>query len=179
MLEAGAELRTIHVLLEVADDQSVGVRCREALLVFVKAAQAVISWTRKDEPPKKAELKAWADHICGVALAGASQEDRRHLFKSLLESSWKFTNWLTHAKSSRWHDAEAAIAATENAIILCTSAVILHIRGVPEQCPSCGSHRLSPQRGYREDLPDVEWERPTCDKCGWTGRARLLGYGSR
>jgi hypothetical protein len=155
---------------EVADYQSVGVRCREALLAFVKAAQTVIPWTGTDEPPKKADLRGWADHICGVALAGASHDERRHLFKTLLESAWKFTNWLTHAKSSRWHDAEAAIAGTENAISLCTSAVILHVRGVPEQCPSCGSHRLSPQRGYREDLPDVEWERPTCDKCGWTGK---------
>ncbi|MBZ5616921.1 MAG: hypothetical protein LAO23_23220 [Acidobacteriia bacterium] len=154
---------------EVADYQSIGVRCREAMLAFIKAAQTVIPWTSKEEPPKKADLKAWADHICSVALAGAAHDDRRHLFKTLLESAWKFTNWLTHSKSSRWHDAEAAIATTENAISLATSAVILHVRGVPEQCPSCGSHRLSPQRGYREDLPDVEWERPTCDKCGWTG----------
>jgi hypothetical protein len=40
---------------------------------------------------------------------------------------------------------------------------------MPEQCPACGSQRLSPQRGYRQDFPDVEWERPTCDKCGWAG----------
>jgi len=113
---------------EVADYQSVGVRCREALLAFVKAAQTVVPWAGKDEPPKKAD----------------------------------------------WHDAEAAIGATENAISLCTSAVILHVRGVPEQCPSCGSHRLSPQRGYRQDLPEVEWERPTCEKCGWTGKPVAL-----
>jgi len=159
---------------EIADYQSVGVRCREALLAFVKAAQAIIPWTAKEEPPKKADLKGWADHICGVALAGASHEDRRHLLKTLLESAWKFANWLTHAKSSRWHDAEAAISVSENAISLSTSAVILHIRGVPEQCPNCGSHRLSPQRGYREDLPEVEWERPTCDKCGWTGKPVVI-----
>ena len=154
---------------EVADYQSIGVRCREALLAFVKAAQTVVPWTTKDEPPKKADLRAWADHICNVALKGAAHDNRRHLFKALLESAWKFTNWLTHSKSSRWHDAEAAIATAENAISLATSAVILHIRGVPEQCPSCGSHRLSPERGYRDDCPEVEWERPTCDKCGWTG----------
>src|ERR1035441_1003375 len=40
---------------EVADYQSVGVRCREALLAFVKAAQTVIPWTAKEEPPKKAD----------------------------------------------------------------------------------------------------------------------------
>lgn len=155
---------------EVADYQSIGVRCREALLAFVSAAQTVMPWTSgQHEPPKKADLKAWADHICSVALAEGSHEHRRHLFKTLLESAWQFANWLTHTKSSNWHDAEAAIAASENAISLCTSAIIRHIRGVPEQCPACGSQRLSPQRGYHQDFPDVEWERPTCDKCGWAG----------
>jgi hypothetical protein len=86
-----------------------------------------------------------------------------------LESAWSFANWLTHAKGSKWHDAEAAIATTENTIGLCTSSVIRHMRGVPETCPACGSHRLSPERGFRSDLPDIEWERPTCTKCDWTG----------
>src|SRR5439155_15993102 len=60
-------------------------------------------------------------------------------------------------------------AVTENALGLCISAVIQHVRGVPEQCPACGSKRLSPERGYNRKTPGVEWERPTCPKCGWTG----------
>lgn len=154
---------------EVSDYQSIGVRCREALLAFVNAAQMVLPWSLAQEPPKKADLKAWVEHICNVALVGGSHEHRRQLFKTLLYSAWNFANWLTHAKSSKWHDAEAALESTENAISLCTSAVIQHIRGVPEQCPACGSQRLSPERGCRLDLPDIWWERPTCDKCGWVG----------
>lgn len=156
---------------EVADYQSIGVRCREALLAFVDVAQAFMPWTGSEEPPKKADLKAWADHICTIALSGESHKYRRHLFKTLLESAWAFANWLTHTKSSHWHDAEAALVVTENAIGLCISAVIRHVRGVPDQCPACGSQRLSPQRGYHQDFPEVEWERPTCDKCGWVGEA--------
>src|SRR5207302_475020 len=49
---------------EVADYQAVGVRCREALLAFGDIAQTVIPWTAPGEQPKKADLKAWADHIC-------------------------------------------------------------------------------------------------------------------
>ena len=154
---------------EVADYQSIGVRCREALLAFVNIAQTVMPWTGPGEPPKNADLKAWADHICSGALSGDSHKHRRHLFKTLLESAWEFTNWLTHTKSSHWHDAEAGLTVTENAIGLCISVVIRHLRGVPEQCPACGSQRLSPERGHRSDLPEVEWERPTCDKCGWAG----------
>jgi hypothetical protein len=164
--EASESLRQAQ---EVADYQSVGVRCREGLLAFVNIAQTVIPWTGTEEPPKKADLRAWADHICCVALAGDSHKHRRHLFKTLLESAWEFSNWLTHTQSSHWHDAEAAFSVTENAIGLAISAVIRHIRGVPEQCPECGSQRLSPQRGYHTDCPEVERERPTCDKCGWAG----------
>lgn len=154
---------------EVLDYQSIGMRCREALLAFADAAQTVLPWTSTDPKPKQADLRAWADHICTVTMAGDSHKERRHLFKNQLESAWSFANWLTHAKGSKWHDAEAAIATTENAIGLCTSSVIRHMRGVPETCPACGSHRLSPERGFRSDLPDIEWERPTCTKCDWTG----------
>jgi hypothetical protein len=154
---------------EVIDYQSIGMRCREVLLAFVNVAQTVIPWTGTGAPPKKADLKAWADHVCSIALSGDSHKYRRHLLKTLLEGAWEFTNWLTHAKASNWLDAETALSVTENAIGLCISAVIRHVRGVPEQCPACGSQRLSPQRGYHRDFSEVEWERPICDKCGWAG----------
>lgn len=154
---------------EVADYQAIGVRCREALLAFTAAAQVVVPWPAGTGTPKKSDFKAWAEHICNVTMPGSSHEDRRHLIKTLLDSAWKFAQWLTHAKGSKWHDAEAGISAMETAVSLATSAVIRHIRGVPDTCPACGSHRLSPQRGFHKDLPEVEWERPVCDKCGWTG----------
>lgn len=154
---------------EVADYQAIGVRCREALLAFLDMAQTVIPWTAEGEQPKKADLRAWGEHICSVALSGDSQKQRRHLFKTLLESAWDFANWLTHTKSSNWYDAGAAVTVADNAIGLCISAVIRYLRGVPEHCPGCGSLRLSPERGYHSDFPDVTWERPTCAKCGWAG----------
>ena len=55
------------------------------MLAFAAAAQTAIPWTSSGEPPKKANLKGWADHICSVALAGAEHEHRRHLYKTLLE----------------------------------------------------------------------------------------------
>ncbi len=159
---------------EVTDFQGIGVRCREALLAFIGVAQTVIPWTGGGQAPKKADLRAWADHICSVALAGESNKNRRHLFKTLLESAWDFANWLTHSKSSQWYDAEAAVSVTENALGLSISAVIQHVRGVPEACPSCGSKRLAPERGYNRKAPGIEWERPTCPKCGWAGTSVLV-----
>lgn len=154
---------------EVADYQAIGVRCREALIAFTNVAQVLIPWASDDEKPKRADFKAWVEHICGVVLAGETQKDRRRLFKSLLISAWDFANWLTHTKSSKWHDAEASAEATNNAISLCLSSVIQHIRGVPSACPACGSHKLTPERAHDPNFPSLYFERPTCTKCDWKG----------
>jgi len=164
--EAADALAHAH---EVSDYQTIGVRCREALLAFSSAAQVLVPWGSSEPAPKQADFKAWVDHICSVSMAGEKQKQRRQLFKSLLDSAWHFSNWLIHSKSSSWFDAEAATSTLEVVISLASSAVLRHTRGVPETCPACGSNRLSPQRGERVDLPGVQWERPSCDKCGWTG----------
>ena len=83
--------------------------------------------------------------------------------------SWNFSNWLTHAKVSTWYDAEAAANTVEHALGLAGSLIIRHLRRVPDACPACGSNWLSPERGMHSSLPDVEFERPTCEKCGWVG----------
>lgn len=155
---------------EVSDFQAVGVRCREALLAFTSAAQVIVPWSGDDtSKPKQADFKAWADHICATCLGGKTHEHRRHLLKTLLDEAWRFSNWLTHAKASTWHDAEAATTTVEHALGLAASLVIRDLRGVPDACPACGSTRLFPQRGFHSSDPDVEWERPTCNKCGWAG----------
>jgi hypothetical protein len=154
---------------EVADYQAIGVRCRETLLAFGHAGQIVIPWTSEKERPKTSDFKEWVEHICNTSLAGSSQEYRRRLYKTLLNGAWTFSNWLAHTKSSSWHDAEAACATTENAVALSISAVIQFIRGVPEVCPACGSHRLSPERAHDPNNPDDEWERPACTRCSWVG----------
>jgi hypothetical protein len=154
---------------EVTDYQTVGVRCREALLTFTAIAQVAIPWTGDDEQPKKSDFKAWVDHVCSAALSGESNKHRRQLFKTQADAAWAFVNWLTHSASSNWHDAEAGVAASKSAISLCTHAATLFIRNVPNECPQCGDHRLSALRAVNEDEPDELWERPFCTKCEWMG----------
>jgi hypothetical protein len=158
----------------VADYQAVGMRSREALLAFIGAAQDIAEWTT-ELAPKRADFRAWSQLICNVALAGSGQKDRRHLFKSLLTEAWVFSNWLTHSQSATWHDAEAAQTTIEHVLGLAMSLVVRHIRLVPEQCPDCGSPHLSPEEGWREDLPEIAWERPVCEDCGWAGTPIPVG----
>lgn len=158
----------------VADYQAVGMRSREVLLAFSGVAQDAADWG-PEVPPKRADFRAWADVICNSALPGSPQKERRHLIKSLLVEAWVFSNWLTHAQSATWHDAEAAISTVEHALGLAASLVIRHTRHVPDQCPDCGSPHLVPEQGWREDVPEIEWERPTCPECGWTGTPVPVG----
>ncbi|MBB3162395.1 hypothetical protein HFO04_00590 [Rhizobium laguerreae] len=164
----------LHQAHNVADYQAIGVRSREALLAYVAAAQDASEWP-VEQPPKRADFRGWNDVICDTILSGGSQKDRRHLFKSLLCDAWSFANWLTHAHSATWHDAEAALSTVEHGLGLATSLVLRHIRMVPEECPDCGSPHLSPQEGYNDELPEVVWERPTCEDCRWTGKPVPVG----
>lgn len=152
----------------VSDYQAIGVRCREALLTFIGAAQDVHEWDAVAKP-KRADFRAWVEIICNEALPGDGHKERRHLMKSLLSDAWTFSNWLTHSKSATWHDAEIATSTVEHALGLASSLVIRQSRGVPEQCPECGSPHLSPEEGRNTDMPDIVWERPTCADCGWAG----------
>ncbi len=160
--------------MELSDFQAIGVRCRETLLAFTDASQRVFPWASQAEKPKKADFKAWVDHVCTVMLSGETHENRRHLFKTVLDASWKFNNWLTHAKGATWHDAESAVASTDNAISLCMSAIYRHMRGEPERCPVCGSSRLERQHAHNPEYQDEIWERPACQKCPWTGAETVI-----
>jgi hypothetical protein len=154
---------------EVEDFQAVGMRSRESLLTFVHVAQDLIQPPDGQARPKRSDFRAWSAMIANAILSGATHKERRGLLKSSADSAWEFTNWLTHAKAAHFHDAEAAISATELTISLFTTALIRYVRGVPDRCPSCGSQRLFPERGLHACDPNTIYERPVGSKCGWTG----------
>jgi predicted RNA-binding Zn-ribbon protein involved in translation (DUF1610 family) len=119
---------------------------------------------------KHSDFLAWTEVIADAALAGTSQKERRQLLKSSAKQSWQFVNWLTHARGSHFHDAEAALEATKQTLGLFTTACIRHLRGVPDACPACGSQRLAPERGHPSTKPNTVYERPICRACGWVGK---------
>ncbi|SMD15116.1 gamma-glutamylcyclotransferase family protein [Rhizobium sp. RU36D] len=163
--EAGTALAQAQNL---SDYQAVGVRCRETLLELIGVAQDAAMWT--DEPPQRANFRAWAEIICNSLLPGDSNKERRGAIKNSLDSAWTFSNWLTHSKSASWLDAEMAHSLIQHAIGMATSLIVRELRGVPPECPTCGSPHLEPDQGENTELPSILWERPRCTDCGWTGR---------
>jgi hypothetical protein len=159
----------IGVAQEVEDYQALGVRCRECLLSLVHSVQKAIAPPASAAELKHSDFIGWVEAIADTALAGPSQKARRQLLKTSAKAAWQFVNWLTHSRTAHFHDAEAALAATEQTLSLFTTATIRHIRGVPDCCPSCGSQRLAPERGMYSSEPDKLYERPVCTACGWAG----------
>jgi hypothetical protein len=153
---------------KLADYQAVGVRSRETLLKLVGVAQDAAIWT--DAPPKRADYRGWIEIICNQLLPGDSNRERRGALKSAMETAWTFSNWLTHAKSATWLDADMAHTLIQHAIGMATSLIVRELRGVPPECPNCGSPDLDPEQGENIEMPGVTWERPRCADCGWVGR---------
>lgn len=153
---------------EAEDYQTVGVRCRESLITLVHLLQDVLT-SAIPSAPKRSDFLGWAEVMADALLSGARQKARRQLVKSSAKATWEFVNWLTHSKSGHFHDAEAAVAATEQVMSLFTTACIRQLRGVPDSCPSCGSQRLAPERGVNTGRPGKVYERPRCPVCNWVG----------
>ena len=163
--EGGAAVAQAH---DLAGFQAVGVRCREALLDLIGVAQDAAIWT--DTPPQRANFRAWVEIISNDLLPGNTNKERRGALKDALGSAWTFSNWLTHSKSATWIDADIAHSLTQHASGMATSMIVRELRGVPAECPSCGSPHLEPEQGENTEAPGVLWERPCCANCDWTGR---------
>ena len=152
----------------LTDYQAVGVRCRETLLELIGVAQDAAIWT--DEPPQRANFRAWIEIICNDLLPSDTNKERRGVLKGALESAWTFSNWLTHSKSATWIDADMAHSLLQHATGMATGLILRELRGVPEACPNCGSPHLEPEQGENSAVPGVVWERPRCADCRWSGR---------
>lgn len=161
-----------EVALSQANDagafRAIGVRCRESLLAFVHAAQDAGEWPEEDRP-QRSNFKGWIDWIFDAFLGGADNRERRRLIKTTMKEAWDYVNWLTHSQSGKWVDAEMATNVVSNAIGMAVSICVRHLRGVPDQCPACRSHNLSPEEGMNTESPEVILERPVCLECGWVG----------
>jgi hypothetical protein len=152
---------------DVASYQAVGMRCRELLLTLIGVAQDVTVW--KSDPVQRANFKGWTEIIANEMLSGDSNKERRRALKSAMDEAWVFANWLTHAKSAVWMDAELSMSMTRHAMGMCISYFMRRLRDVPDSCPQCHSPRLEPRYGNSEASQSTLFEWPHCVDCSWEG----------
>jgi hypothetical protein len=138
---------------EAEDFQAVGMRCREALLAFIRSAAKDEMVPQGEEVPKRADFLHWSEHIA-AAIAPTSHRLRGYLRKSAA-NTWDVVNWLTHETNATRFDAEIAVDGTGHVLSLYGLALVRHerrgARAVPgvRLVPAC--RRLPLRNGRLRD----------------------------
>jgi hypothetical protein len=128
---------------EAEDFQSIGIKCRDALIAFGKEHQTEEWLIETGDRPKLNDFKQWADLY---AKSLASGRMRRYL-KELAHKTWDITVELQHDSNATGWDAELVLEATSNVFEAFSLAMVKRDRTDPERCPKCDSYRFS-QTGH-------------------------------
>jgi hypothetical protein len=150
---------------EAEEFQSVGMRCREALLAFVREVADDEMVPAGTEAPKRGDFLYWSEYIAQAIASGESSEAIRTYLKMTARGTWGLVRWLTHEQNATRFDSDLSVAATENVLATFSMALVRFERGAPDRCPVCSSYRLTSD--YR---PEVSTESPyvtLCESCGW------------
>ena len=152
---------------EAEEFQSVGMRCRESLIAFVREAAGVVTIPEGATSPQMGNFLNWSDLIANAVAGGASAERRRGYLKSVAKSTWELVQWLTHATNATRFDAQFTLDATEHVLSAFSISLIRFERGIPDRCPQCMSYRL--EFDYGHDDAGTMLQLTICTVCGWEG----------
>jgi hypothetical protein len=119
--------------------QAVGMRLRECLISFVEETRHDDLIPKDAERPKNADFKSWAGLLADYLAAGDSLAALRSFLKSAADTTWKYVNWLTHAKNALRLDAEIGLRMVQHLLGIFTAAV-LRKSARRDRCPECGSY---------------------------------------
>lgn len=148
---------------EPEDFQAVGMRCRECLLEFVRAAAEDEMVPEGAESPKRGDFVHWMELVANTVAGGASAERVRGYLKAASKSTWELASWLTHAGGATRHDAQLTLDATQSVLSAFGIAQVRYAAGVPDRCPACGSYRVA--RDYHPERADAYVS--VCGRCDW------------
>lgn len=78
--QADEALNTAH---QAEDYQAVGMRCRESMIAFIRAASEIVSLPPGTVPPKGADVKNWAEVLGDLVAPGDQNKEWRCYLKAL------------------------------------------------------------------------------------------------
>lgn len=157
----------LNTAREAEDFQSIGIKCRDALIAFGKQHQSD-EWVIEDgERPKANDFKQWADLYAKSLATGRM---RRYL-KEVAQKTWDITVELQHDSNATGWDAELVLDATQNVLEAFSTAMVKRARKEPERCPKCDSYRFS-LTGHVDIRDDVRgWATyEACSACTYKGQ---------
>lgn len=147
---------------EAEDFQTVGMRCRECLVIMVRTLSRPEMVPAGTEAPKHADATHWCELIANHVARGGSAEEVRGYLKATSKAAWKLVNGLTHDQNATRADAMLAHEATQHVLAIFGTAMFRYRQGIPDRCGGCGSYRIA----LWAEEPGVAM-RPRCRACGW------------
>ncbi len=147
---------------ESEEVQAVGMRCREALLAFIRSASSPSMVPNGEERPQASNFIRWSELIAETVAQGRENERIRGYLKGLAKESWQLLGWLTHAANATRGDGMIALNATHATLEAFGAALLRHERQTPDRCGRCGSLKLIVL--YR---PELQVDGAVCQSCGW------------
>lgn len=113
---AGARV-TLFKAKKPEDFQSVGMKCRECLLLLVKTFAQTQMVPKEQEVPQRGNFIGWCELIVNYFAPSASNHQIRSYLKGISKETWQFANWLTHAQNADRFHGNLATEATENVLL--------------------------------------------------------------
>jgi len=147
---------------ESEEIQAVGMRCREALLAFIRSVSKQDMVTEGEETPQASNFIDWSKLIANSIAPGSHNERIRGYLKALAKETWQLAGWLTHTVNATRHDGTMVLDATHSVIEAFGAALIRQERQTVERCGKCGSLRLIPLYN-----PEFSADGAACLSCGW------------
>ncbi|MGE6666704.1 hypothetical protein [Paenibacillus xylanexedens] len=156
----------IDTAVEVEDFQAIGVQCREVLIELGNLIYFP-EMAGENEQPQASNFKKKAELFVQYYLAGSDNSDYRSIIKKLTESTWDYSNKITHSQNATFYEASSCVS-------LCTSLV-----GVYEnvrqkatdllaqyKCKNCTSKKLEINDHEATEKGIVTKLFLECEECG-------------
>jgi hypothetical protein len=158
---------------EAEDFQSVGIRCREALLALVREHMEAQWLPAVGTRPKAADFSGWME-LHARALASGRM---RAYLRDLADRTWDLAVWLQHDADATELDAEIVLDATAALLRMFGLAVRRHEQGSARRCPGCDSYRLAQDGAVEErDARPGYASNEVCLACGWQSERTFEPY---
>jgi hypothetical protein len=99
---AGARA-TLFKAKKAEDFQSVGMKCRECLLLLVKTFVQTQMVPTGQEPPQLGNFIGWCELIANFFAPGGSNHQLRSYLKGMSKETWQLASWLAHPIERKQH----------------------------------------------------------------------------
>lgn len=156
---------------EAEDFQSVGIKCRDALIALGKQYQDAPWVGDLRDPPQKANFKAWgaiyAERLCDGRT--------RNYVKALVDKTWDLTVALQHDSNATPFDADLTLDATAHLIGIFSRLATRKLMGDPDRCPRCESYRIDEDVEHDNAREGFE-SSMVCAACGWRSERTFTSW---